>query len=240
MNYSPAKIRLRQTGKLAKTTYVNEVATAVNGLDPSFCLGSARPAAAPGLILICKITDSGPNGEAEPTDETYWAQVQYILSAGDDGSSPIDLDDDQTLDTDQLSSSILLVTNLPERGPGVDAGNGTHLLRKGTLIEVRGEIDEDGIVRFVAFTAVPLLIPVDLTYSAGADGTGSTTAAYTYTAKYAGTSDDFAGGAALTVTMQRPNGKTLHATTGFAWWNGSAWVLRYVDEVPNQGVCSGA
>jgi hypothetical protein len=233
-NYEPTRIRLRQTGKLAKTSYVNELAEALNKQSSPYALGLENPNASPCIHFIGNVTTSFPSGGAALTGEMYWVKPQYIKEGQVDAAADID---DEANYTDDAS---VPVTNLCERPPGVDPGEGTHALPTGYPVHVFGfqDANDTATVRYITFTPIPGLIPVSLTYDSGADGTGSTSAAYTYTATFAVGGGTFNDGDPLSVVMNRPNGKTNHASHGTAMYDGSNWVLWWVDETPNTTVCA--
>lgn len=85
----------------------------------------------------------------------------------------------------------------------------------------------------------PRLIPVSLSQSGGADGTSTTPASWTYNARDASTADNVIGSGALTVAMNRPNGKTNKATHGTVRNKADGtWEIWWCDEVPTTSPCS--
>lgn len=74
------------------------------------------------------------------------------------------------------------------------------------------------------------LFPVELATDGGADGDAENPASYTYTVTDYFTGDSL--GTGVSPSHQRPNGSTLAALTGDAFWDGETLILWRTDEVP--------
>lgn len=239
MSYDPSRIRLR-VGGLARVSFANEIAQVVNGLNPPGTLGGSRPPNKTGFWFTGYVVEKGPSNEAEPTNETYWIQMQYVPNNLGNTCTFVADDNTFTNDPDTDAYSIILATNLCERSKNpevVDQGVGTHFLRLGLEVQVFMEMDDLGNPRWVMFVQPPDSVVADITFSSGADGTNSTPCAYKYTAKYRGTTLPLQKGEALSVSMGRPNGKTTHAGIGLCVPMGNNhWDIVLCDEQPNFAV----
>jgi hypothetical protein len=128
MAFTPHHIRLRQSGKLAKTSYVNELTELVNAMAGPAMFGPEMGGARPYFAFIGKVAAVGPNGEADHADPRYWVKPQIIVSGNVEDA--LDLDDDEGLTVD----TAVTVTNLPEID--VSGTGGTHDLPAGTIVYV--------------------------------------------------------------------------------------------------------
>lgn len=181
-DYNPSRIELRQAGKLAKTSYVNEVADALNNLSPSYQTGIEDGDRTAGFSFLAKVVTAGPAGEPDLTGEMYWLEPQLT-------------EDDPVVDAPQFTDdhsltplTIIPASNLYHRT--ASGGAGGHWLRAGAMVRVFAEIDAAGKVRY-NFDKGPdnPTFRVDLTQTGGASGSPTVDCTFTYTVKREGSSD---------------------------------------------------
>jgi hypothetical protein len=206
-----------------------------DALVAKFGDGAARPVYD---IFLGKVVTSGPNSEADYTDERYWVKPQYIVG-GDTSADPIDTDD-ITPDTlpDEAGGQIpdtLTVTNIAE---WLD---GSHQLRSGALVFYIGIYDwqEQSIIRWVMNVGGPTgVIPVSLATDGGTNGDASSAPSYTYTVTPIGGGSTIATAASPQVA--RPTGTATAASYGLGYYTGGTFSLLYAFEIPGSSSCPAA
>lgn len=210
ISYNPPRIRLRKPGKLANTTYANEIATAVNDSNPPFSTGVDKGEYFAPFSFLAKIWDAGPAGEANYTDERYWCKPQLVKTGLSTASA--DTDDDHSITVD----SIVTATNYEERQGAV--GTGTHALPKSFVVRVFAEQDA-GLnassapkTRYVFSASLLGSFYCTCTEDGtGADGTKTTAATWKYTV----TLPNGTTKTSIDNVRPRKNGKTTKATAGW-------------------------
>ena len=145
MSFDPTPIDQRDTGKLATTSITNELASAINAMDPSYTLGEHRKRDVGVHQATGRIVAAGPNGEKDFTDERYWVQLMFLSDATGAASLAVEVQPESA-----WSPSIVPITNFGERPAGMQAGTGNHLLPAGTLIQCKSERDTSGAEQWTA------------------------------------------------------------------------------------------
>lgn len=179
--FKPGRIRLRQPGKLAKTTYVNEVAAKLNSQSPPYVSGGVEVDRVPPFIFPGKVVSAGPAGEADygAADPRYWVEPQRIVPGGNS----------LTPDHSLTPQTIITAINFYGEQPAVPNAFLTpdttsfHVLPIGTLVEVKAEADANGTVYYTINQArPPAHYFVRLAPDSGGGGGSNTTPDWTYTA----------------------------------------------------------
>jgi hypothetical protein len=210
------------------------------------------------------ISATGPNREADFTDERYWVARAFVKGAAPNDQVSIQQEVTQSqspsgppsgVGFDQNPSNIFCVTNLPE------VKTHSHTLSPGTPVWVWAWWDS-GLTSIPAttvpgtagnpppgsprdnqkhyFTSVYLsqgvIFRVNLTKTSGSTGTQSSAASWVYTAK---TLDNVTTlGTGLSPEKSRPNGNRTQATIGTGYYNNSGvFVLYEADEPFGTGSC---
>lgn len=243
MQPTPATLQRWRARQADAASHRNEVLDAVDALRMP--MDGVSPAwIPPSNARLGIVTNAGPNGEADWTDERYWIKDAVI----------------QGTDYDAPTASLSAV----EYAPAVDANGGTtdgayprcatnlaeiaagsHLLATdGTQIvwywqEVAMRSDGAADERWLMVAPPPGLFPVKVTKDGGSDGTSSAAASWTYTVK------TLAGstlGTGVAVTRPRPNGKMTYQSGssgyGLAFYDGTTLKLWDAGEVPTSGACT--
>lgn len=226
MQFNPTPIKLHAAGKLAKTGYVNEVAQAVNDRGSPFVTGTADGEFFPGCTFVAKISDKGPNGEADYTDEKYWVVPQRV-DAGMANATSETIDDPGL-----LAQKAITATNFAEQSAG-SVGTGSHALPKNLRVIVDAFTDNSDPpkLRFsFERTTDRSLFPVLTSQTGGTHGDTNTACTFTYNV-----TDVFSGaslGSAIGVEKPRILKVEMTAgTNGTAYWgmNGTNRALKLWD-----------
>jgi hypothetical protein len=240
--FANTPVGLRDPNKLATTNMHNELAQALNALQPQFVTGQQRPARGSAFTFLARITDKGPNGEKDYTDERYWVKPAYIRGStvANAGILP---DDDPSL----LGVSAITAINIAEFSLTGTPGVASHVLPNFTMVRVTACVDvgtpdtgsqkgNGPAVRY-EFDRLPgWELPVDVTVHSGGAGGVSTTPTYTYDFTFCGRRI----GTNQLPRNSRPVGEIAAATFGTAFWNYSTqkWELGWCNEAPTVEACT--
>ncbi len=179
-------------------------------------------------VRLGLITDSGPNSETDPSDNSYWILPQRpdpSLNAGDALATV----DENLPDL----AGIFLATNLGE--PSTAHALNTDETLSVILFSVTFDTYPT-ITHWFFNLAPPQMIPVLLTQTGGAIGTKTTASTWTYTVTDI-SSNPITTGASPSVA--RPNGTLGAASFGIGYYppDGSDFVLLHAFEIIGSGGC---
>lgn len=179
-DHNPARIDLRQPGKLTKTTYANELANAINNMGPAYVVGSVDEPREGTFSFPGKIVGTGPSGEADyPIDDPrYWVEPQLVPNGGN-ALSP-----DHSLTPQPIITAINFYGEQPAV-PNIfyDPNNSIHVLPVGTLVDVTARVGADGKIYYtIAKERPPGHYFCRLTHDGGSGGGSNTLPSWTYTA----------------------------------------------------------
>jgi hypothetical protein len=145
MNAIP-EVKERQTGRVPSTAVTNELARAVIAMTPPFN-GGQVPGSFASRWQIGVVTDHGPAGQANFTDDRYWVLLSRIDALDSVTSARAEPTTHLTTSAfeanDIVCSTNLYETSLDKEEGGVTAFQaGTHLVPVGTRVLVF--FDHDG------------------------------------------------------------------------------------------------
>jgi hypothetical protein len=192
------------------------------------------------VVTLGKIVTSGPEGEADFTNEQYWVKPQYVEEGAQDDpitltdiTPPDEFTEDGTADP---NANIKPVTNLAE------LKDGTHRLKEGRFVWFFAVTDGGGdggdgpADHLLMSESADLgLIPVLVSQTGGANGDQTTAATWTYDVTDVQSNPIDTG---LSPSWQRAVGRKVAASHGNGYYDPSGnFVLEQVDEVDDTGVC---
>jgi hypothetical protein len=224
-------VSLRDANKLATTNMHNELANALNALQPSSVTGQQRPITFPDFDFLAYIT--GVGGADDFTDERYNFEPLFIKEGKT--TDLLDTALDVYFMGDQATATTVL-TNTAEQ-VGITPGNGTHFLRQAQLVPVKMWVDVGGTVRFTTHVPVSEVMPVTCTVDGGSNGTNASAPSYTYSIARVGAGTI---NTKQTPKNKRPIGAVLSADFGYAHYDvgTSKYVLGLCNEAPDAGACT--
>lgn len=220
--FKPGRIRLRQPGKLAKTTYANEIAAKLNSLSPPYVTGGVGVEREPPFTFLAKVVTAGPDGEANFNNEMYWLEPQAIQE--NLVTFPVAFNDDHSL----TPKTIIPATNLHEQP--ATGGTFSHTLQAGTKVRVFAEIDQSPIpkVRYVFHRERPnTLFAVDLTQVGGLAGSPTAFSTFSYSIKIKGTSTVLGTGQPENSRARAFKCKVVAADKGAAYYDDGGGLILY-------------
>lgn len=230
---SSTYIKLRPAGKIPTTAVTNELATAINIIEPRVVGAPHRGSAKFPVVGI--VWDTGPASEANYTDQRYWVRLAVVSGSDSDGIATIAAID--STDTEYWFTA----ENLAERSPVTDTtGNataGTHTLAKGTQVHLWLSEDTDGTARWQFSLNVPGFFPVKVSQTGGSNGNKTTAASYTYTVTTMDGNTTL--GEDVAVAKTRPNGTmTAGSSYGMAFYDENGDIQLWdAGEVEGTGGC---
>lgn len=236
----------RPAGKFPTTGVTNELARAVQAMAPVLRGGPLTPNGAD-LFDVWLVWDSGPNGEANKTDNTYWLRRAYVYNPAANPPDPT-----ARAQLKEVTSTLkplpdwIVATNLSERPPAVGGSDsaGTHGLAKGTAIGPvlsLHDTNDHRVERYVFFSGGSSgnieLFTVEM--DGGSSGDTTTRCSYTYTVyPYLG-STALAASVPITGNGQRIVKCAMNAgTVGMGIRSGGSVVLVWIDETFDQTECT--
>lgn len=168
MQSPSSKITLREDGKLATTTYGNEIASRVNAMIESPDVGARSRDIRQSILVVAKVT--GPQDERRGwyNGRTIFDRPNPTAEDQDSGQKLELLDFGEVGDKD----------NITLWSPGEVLG-GPMLAMGGVVVAVLYGYDADTQELGIVLNATGFF-PVLVKWSAGTDGSGTTMASYTY------------------------------------------------------------
>lgn len=200
---------------------------------------SRRPAIA--SAFFANVSNSGPNGESDFTDARYWLDRIDVDAAVDLTSEAIEFADDPYVVSATIPGTVLGISLFEAPAKGA-MGNGTHVCPVGTRVLVLGLVrpTNSGVIDFVFWYSPPGILVVNLTQTGGSNGTQTTAATWTYTAKVrnADASSGATLGTGLAPLKPREHGSRTAATIGEGYYDGAGtFILKEAWEPPGTVGC---
>ena len=220
---------------LPKGSHLQEPVTALRALSDAVGFDRRHPRR-PVLTdwRLAMIVSSGPNGEADYTDERYWVALQAISDS--DPTSKLQTEDDFQ---DGYTASNGSPTNIITASNLTELGDGSHFMENGQLVWVRGKLDlGTPQAAHWAFDRQPRRpISVHLSVDGGSNATTNIGyATYTYTLLHPDTGVALPGATGISPAGNRTQGYlTGPATIGMArfYSRSGVWTLISCDEQPS-------